>query len=127
MDSADCLKQYEFTPFYIKWSFLSKFNVMQLLSAIPKHVTHKQLKQLWQKGFSAGKNLRLRNFPTEKLSLLGVNSFGVWFVSLARVGEGVGLGESAPTVTSVDLSPTELRALSSSLRPKSSSEEWLAS
>lgn len=61
---------------------------------------------------------------TGKLSLLGVNSLGVWFVSFTWTGGGggEGLGAQAPTVTSDDLRP-----LSSSLRPKASSEEWLAS
>lgn len=55
-----------------------------------------------------------------KLSLLGVNSLGVWFVSLTWVGGGDegggrGLGVLALTVTSGDLCPSELRALSSFL------------
>lgn len=60
-----------------------------------------------------------------------MNSLGVWVVSLTWAGDdgeggGGGLGTQAPTVTSVDLCPTELRALSSSLQPKGSSEKWLA-
>lgn len=41
-------------------------------------------------------------------------------------GGGGGLGVQARTVTSGDLWLSELRALSSPLRPKGSSEEWLA-
>lgn len=67
-----------------------------------------------------------------KLSLLGVNSFGAGAFSLARAGGGgegggVGLDVQAWKITSGDLWPSELRALSSSLRPKGTSEDWLAS
>lgn len=59
-----------------------------------------------------------------KLSLLGVNSLGVWGVSLTWVGGGGegggGLGVQAGTVTSGDLCSSEIRALSSSLRPTDS-------
>lgn len=65
------------------------------------------------------------NVLTVKLSLLGVNSLVVWVVSLTCVGDGGGLGAQAPAVTSVDLCPVELRALSS-LQTKGSSEKWLA-
>lgn len=54
-----------------------------------------------------------------------MNSLVVWVVSLTCVGDDGGLGAQAPTVTSVDLCPTELRALSS-LQTKGSSEKWLA-
>lgn len=63
-----------------------------------------------------------------------MNSFGVWFVSLISVGGGGegeggggGLGVKERTVISGVLCPSELRTLSSSLRPKGSLEEWLAS
>lgn len=65
-----------------------------------------------------------------KLSLLGLKSFGVWFVSLTSVGGGGGVGEGGGgglgvkerTVISGVLCPSD-----SSLRPKGSLEEWLAS
>lgn len=83
---------------------------------------------------SGSTKLGVREFLTVKLSLLGVNSFGVWFVSLISVGGGGegeggggGLGVKERTVISGVLCPSELRTLSSSLRPKGSLEEWLAS
>lgn len=65
-----------------------------------------------------------------KLSLLGVNSLVVGAFSLTcsgggGEGGGGGLGVQTRTVTSGDLCPSELKALSSSLRPNGSSEEWL--
>lgn len=52
---------------------------------------------------------------TEKLSLLGVNSLGVWLVSLTGAvaggggeGGGGGLGVQASTVTPADLGASEL-------------------
>ncbi len=81
------------------------------------------------KNFSESTKLCVRNVLTVKLILLGVNSFGVWAVSLTWAGGeggGGGLGVQAWTVTSVDLWCSELRALSSLLRPKGSSEEWCA-
>lgn len=71
-----------------------------------------------------------RNTLTVKLSLLGVNSLGAWAFSLTSAGGeggGVGLDVQVWAVTSGDLWPSELRAISSSLRPKISSEYWLAS
>lgn len=66
-----------------------------------------------------------------KLSLLGVNSLGVWAFSLTSStggggeGGGGGLGVKGETVTSCDLWLSELRMHSSSVRRRCSSEEWL--
>lgn len=61
-----------------------------------------------------------------------MNSLGAWAFSLTSgggegEGGGVGLDVQVWAVTSGDLWPSELRAISSSLRPKISSEYWLAS
>lgn len=69
-----------------------------------------------------------RHALTVKLSLLGVNSLGAGACADGGgEGGGVGLDVQAGTLTSGDLWPSELRALSSSLRPKGSSEDWLVS
>lgn len=60
--------------------------------------------------------MRMLSVITVKLSLLGVNSFGVGvFSSTCSDGEGGGggLGVQARTVTSGDLWPSEVRPLSS--------------
>lgn len=85
-------------------------------------------------GVKVGRSDRFMLLPPDweevKLSLVGVNSLDVWVVSLTWVGGGEGggggLGVQAWTVTSGDLWPSEMKALSSSLRPNSSSDEWLA-
>lgn len=56
-----------------------------------------------------------------------MNSLGAWAFSLTSAGGegeggGVGLDVQAWKMTSGDLWPSELRAISSSLRPKISSE-----
>lgn len=68
---------------------------------------------------SGSTKLSEKNVLTLKLSLLGVNSLGAGaFSSTCASGGGEGgggvLGVQARTVTSVDLWPFELRALSSS-------------
>lgn len=78
------------------------------------------------KNFSESTKPCTRHALTVKLSLLGVNSLGVWVVSLTWAagggeGGGGGLGVQARTVASGDLWRSELRALSSPLRPKGSS------
>lgn len=84
-----------------------------------------------QENISDSTKLGVRNVLTVKLSLLGMKSLGVGAFSLTCAGGGGeggggGLGVQARTTTSGDLRPSELKALSSSLRPKGPSEEWLA-
>ena len=75
----------------------------------------------------------IRNVLTVKLILLGLNSLGVEDFSLTCAagggGEGGGgkLGVQSRPATSGHLWPSELKALSSSLRLKGPSEEWLSS
>lgn len=82
-------------------------------------------------GVKVGRSDRFMLLPPDwedvKLSLLGVNSLGAWAFSLTSAGGegedgGVGLDVQAWKITSGDLWPSELRAISSSLRPKISSE-----